>query len=145
MRLRTLLLPIILLALAGCGEDEEALKEGPFLFLDRESLGFDVEFGSGTYVGATGFNTLYIENRGDQPLEIKQVTKSGDGVFTLRLPQELSEGKSLVLESRKITFVEVQFKPTQAKDYTGTFTIESNAGNGATKAIPLTGRGIPPP
>lgn len=147
MRLRNLFLPLFILALSGCGGegDDFELEKGPFLFIDRESLGFDAEFGSGVYVGATGFNTLYIENRGDQPLEVTKVTKSGDSAFTIRVPQELSEGKTVTVESRKVTFVEVQFKPSQAKEYTGKLTIETNAGNGGVKEIGLSGRGVPPP
>lgn len=146
MRLRTLWLPIILLAVAGCGEGEEIkLEKGPYLQVDRESLGFGLEFGSGTFIGTTGFNSLYLENRGDQPLEITKVSKTGDGVFTLRLPTELAEGQTLVLQSLKRAFIEVQFKPSDEKLYRGVLSIESNAGNSATTQIPLSGCGIRPP
>jgi hypothetical protein len=147
MRRRTLWLPIILLALAGCGGGEEdiELEKGPYLKVDRDSLGFGQEFGSGTYVGTTGFNSLYIENSGDEPLDITKVTKSGSGAFSMRLPTELAEGKTLRLESRKHTFIEVQFKPGEAKVYEGKLVIESNAANGAMKEVLLSGRGVTPP
>src|SRR5688572_22631002 len=99
MRLRTLVVPIILLAVAACGEgDDIKLEKGPFLLNDRNELLFDTEFGSGTYVGATTFNTLSLENRGDEPLTITEVTKSGSGAFTVRLPAQLAEKQPLTLE-----------------------------------------------
>ncbi len=146
MRLKTLVFPIILLALAACGEgDDIKLEKGPFLLNDRNELLFDTEFGSGTYVGATTFNTLSLENRGDAPLTISGVTKSGSGVFTVRLPEQLSGGGALTLESRKSAFIEVQFKPTQATSYEGKLTITSNAANAPTKEIRLFGKGVTPP
>lgn len=146
MRLKTLVFPIILLALAACGEgDEIKLEKGPFLLNDRNELLFDTEFGSGTFVGATTFNTLILENRGDEPLEITSVTKTGPGVFTMRVPQELADGQPVRLESRKTTFIEVQFKPTQATTYEGKLTITSTALNAPTRDIRLFGKGITPP
>jgi hypothetical protein len=147
MRLRTLVVPIILLALAACGEgDDIKLEKGPFLLNDRNELLFDTEFGSGTFVGATTFNTLSLENRGDEPLTITGVTKSGSGAFSVRLPPELSEaGQSLTLQSRKTTFIEVQFKPSEARTYEGKLTITSNAANAPTKEIRLFGKGVTPP
>jgi hypothetical protein len=146
MRLRTLVVPIILLALAACGEGEDIkLEKGPFLLNDRNELLFDTEFGSGTYVGATTFNTLSLENRGDEPLTITEVTKSGSGAFTVRLPQALAEKQPLTLESRKTTFIEVQFKPSAAQNYEGKLTITSNAANAPTKEIRLFGKGVTPP
>lgn len=146
MRLKTLMLPIILLAVAACGEgDDIKLEKGPFLLNDRNELLFDTEFGSGTYVGATTFNTLSLENRGDEPLTITKVEKTGPGAFTVRLPDALAAGNSLTLESRKATFIEVQFKPTQATNYEGKLTITSNAANAPTKDIRLFGKGVTPP
>jgi hypothetical protein len=144
MRLRTLWHPIILLALAGCGEGtgETNLEKGPFLQVDRASLGFGLEFGSGTLIDTTGFNSLYIENKGDEPLEITKVTKSGAGEFSMRLPTELAEGQPLKLESLKRTFVEVQFKPRDRRLYQGRLTIESNAANGGQINVDLFGCGL---
>ena len=146
MPLRKLWFPIILLALAGCGGgDDVKLEKGPFLFVDRESMGFDQEFGSGTYIGTAPINSLYIENRGDQPLEITQVVNASPPEFTLQLPQELIDGKTLTLQSRDHATIQVQFKPTQEKVYTGGFTIHSNAANAPQKDIALSGKGIKPP
>ncbi len=144
MRLSTLWTPIILLTLAGCGEgeDEIELEKGPFLQVDRDSLGFNLEFGSGTLINTTGFNSLYIENRGDAPLELTKVTRSGAGEFSMKLPAELAEGRPLRLESLKRTFIEVQFKPQARRLYQGMLRIESNAGNVPMKDIALFGCGL---
>jgi hypothetical protein len=143
MRLRTLLFPIITLALAGCGGDDDVkLEKGPFLFVDRESLGFDQEFGSGTYLGRSTFNTLYIENRGDEPLELTEVIKAAPSQFKLNLPAPLPE-EPVRLESRKRAYIEVQFTPTEARVYRGKFTLKSNAANAPLRDIALSGCGIP--
>jgi hypothetical protein len=146
MRLKTLVFPIILLALAACGGgDDIELEKGPFLLNDRNELLFDTEFGSGTYVGASTFNALLLENRGDKPLEITKVDQSGSSAFKVNLPAELAEGMTLKLESRKTALIQVQFTPTQVRDYEGKLTITSNAGNAPAKDIRLFGKGVTPP
>ncbi|WP_224370265.1 Ig-like domain-containing protein [Hyalangium versicolor] len=147
MRLRHLWFPIILLAMAGCGDDgdEVQLEKGPFLFVDRESMGFDQEFGSGTYVGASTFNALYIENRGDEPLDITEVVKAAPAEFTILLPDELAKGQTLRLESRAHASIQVQFKPTKVQTYDGKFTIKSTAKNAPEKVVQLSGKGVTPP
>jgi len=146
MRLKTLWFPIILLALAGCGEgDEIKLEKGPFLFADRTQLLFDTEFGSGTYVGASTFNTLMLENRGDEPLEITEVIKTGPAEFIVTPPEGLTATTPVRLESLKRTYIQVQFKPTQAKDYTGKLAIRSNSADAAEKVVDLIAKGVPAP
>jgi predicted small lipoprotein YifL len=146
MRLKTLWFPIILLALAGCGgEDGIELEKGPFLFPDRTQLQFDTEFGSGTYVGASTFNTLMIENRGDEPLEITEVIRTGPSEFIVTPPEGLTASTPVRLESLKRAYVQVQFKPTQAKDYTGKLTIKSNSKDGAEKVVELIAKGVRAP
>lgn len=146
MRLRTLCLPLIIAALAGCGnEDGVELTDEPQLFVDRNSLLFDTEYGSGTWVGATTFNTLIIENRGLQELEITEVSKSGPSVFSLRLPEALADGEPLRLQSREQAFIEVAFKPTQARQYDGAILIKSNDPTAPEKQVTLSGKGVTPP
>jgi hypothetical protein len=145
MRLKTLWFPIILLALAGCGEgDEIQLEKGPFLFNDRTQLMFDTEFGSGTYVGASTFNTLLLENRGDEPLEITEVIKTGPAEFIVTPPEGLTATTPVRLESRKRAYVQVQFKPSQAKEYTGKLTLRSNSKDGSEKVVELIAKGVAP-
>jgi hypothetical protein len=146
MRLRTLWLPLIFVALAACGnEDDVELTDEPQVFVDRNVLQFDTEYGSGTYIGATTFNTLIIENRGLQELQVTQVAKEGSGAFTLRLPQELVDGKPLRLQSRQRAFVEVAFRPGEARQYDGTLVIQSNDPKAGVKQVTLTGKGVPAP
>ncbi|MBN1203922.1 MAG: hypothetical protein JXB05_03225 [Myxococcaceae bacterium] len=146
MRLATLWSPIILLSLAGCGEgDEVKIEKGPFITVNREMLEFNQEFYSGTYVGASSFDSLYIENRGDKTLEITKITKSGSGAFTVTLPEELTQGNTVKLETLQKAYIQAQFRPTAAQEYTGTLTIESNAENMAEKQITLKATGVPAP
>ena len=147
MRLRNLWFPIILLALTGCGggDGEVKLEKGPFLFVDRESLGFEQEFGSGTYIGTAPLNALYLENRGDQPLAITAVVNAAPPEFTLQLPQELTAGQTLTLQSREHTTIQVQFKPTKEQLYSGKFTLRTNALNTPDKDIAVSGKGVKPP
>jgi hypothetical protein len=143
MQLRTLLFPIITLALAGCGGDDDVkLEKGPFLFVDRESLGFDQEFGSGTFLGRSTFNSLYIENRGDEPLQITEVIKAAPSEFKMSLPAPLPD-QPLTIESRESAFIQVQFTPAAARVYRGKFTIKSNAGNAPLRDIAMSGCGVP--
>lgn len=143
MRLRTLWLPLIFLALAGCGnEDEVKLNKEPTLFVDRTALLFDTEYGSGTYIGASTFNTLLIENRGEQELQVTAITKQAPGEFTVQLPQDLADGKVLHLASRQQAFVQVTFKPSAVKTYEGSLLIKTNDPQAAEKTIGLTGKGV---
>lgn len=146
MRLRNLWFPIILLAAAGCGGgDDVKLEKGPFLFLDRDSLGFSQEFGSGTYIGTAPLNALYVSNRGDQPLELTSIVNGMPAEFTLQMPDELANGQTLTLQSREVATFQVQFKPTKEQVYSGTFTIHSNALNAPQKDISVSGKGVKPP
>jgi centrosomal CEP192-like protein len=143
MRLRPLWLSVIFLALAACGNEEDPPVE-PTLFLDRESLGFGQEFGLNAYVKQEITESLYIENQGQQPLEITEVTKSGASQFTLVLPEQLARGEPVKLEYGKRTFLQVVFKPTEAKKYEGKLLIKSNAPNAPQKEILLSGIGVNP-
>ncbi|WP_208723081.1 Ig-like domain-containing protein [Corallococcus llansteffanensis] len=145
MRLRNLWLPLTIIALAGCGDEGvEELPETPQLLVDRTELLFDTEFAAGTYVGATTFNTLYIENRGIQTLELNEITLSGPSVFTMKRPEGWPETGPMKLETYARTFIEVAFKPNAAKDFEGKLTIKSNAANGDTRELTLKGKGIAP-
>jgi hypothetical protein len=146
MRLRALWSPIILLTLAGCGEgDDVQIEKGPFISVNRESLEFSQEFYAGTYVGASSFDSLYIENRGDEPLSITEIAKSGSGAFTITLPEELAQGKPLQLDTLEKAFLQAQFRPGEPREYTGMLTIKSNARNMAEKQITLKAKGVNPP
>ncbi|RYZ34915.1 MAG: hypothetical protein EOO71_37440 [Myxococcaceae bacterium] len=142
MRLRNLWLPLTIIALAGCGDEAEELPNTPQLLIDRTELSFDTEFAAGTYVGATTFNTLYLENRGLQTLELNEATLSGPGVFTMKKPEEWPENGPMKLETYQRTFIEVAFKPNAARDFEGKLTIKSNSADGDTRELALKGKGI---
>ncbi len=149
MRLRTPWLPIIMLALAGCGNEVPDIPEAPQLFTDRDAMGFNTEFGSGTFIGQTTFNSLTLENRGQETLEISEITLAGitpnnSNAFTLKLPEGFTPDTPLRLDTYDRAFVEVAFKPTDDVEYTGTLIIRSNAGNTPEKQIQLMGEGVAP-
>jgi hypothetical protein len=143
MQLRTRWLPIFFFALAGCGNETEIPKE-PTLFTDRDEMAFNREFGSGTFVGQTGFNSLVLENRGEGTLQITGITVSAPAQFKVTLPEGFTAETPLALETYKRAFVQVEFKPTDNVEYKGTLTIKSNAANAAEKVITLNGLGVDP-
>lgn len=142
MRLRPFWLSVIFFALAGCGNDDPPVE--PQLFVDRDTIGFGQEYGTGAYVNQQISESLYIENTGQQPLEITAVTKSGASQFTLTLPEPLTRGEPVRLEYGKRTFIQVDFKPTQARKYEAKLLIKSNAANAPEKEIAISGVGYNP-
>ncbi|MBU8894449.1 hypothetical protein DRW03_30470 [Corallococcus sp. H22C18031201] len=144
MRLKTLWLPIILIAAAGCGNDDENLPNSPQLVIDRNAMQFDTEYNSGTYVGRSTYNTLYIRNGGLQTLEITDIAVSGPSEFKLTPPEGWVAGQPLKLETNAKTFIQVTFSPKKAGDFTGKLTVQSNAANTPSLEIPLTAKGINP-
>lgn len=157
MRLFKLLLPVSTLAFAACGGPSEVppdkpilpetLPDRPVLFVDRLKLEFNTEFDEATYVGQTTFNSLYIENRGLQPLDLSKVERGGRDAssFTLQLPEPLNNGQPLRLESRKATAIQVAFKPNAARAFEGELTLTSNDPERTTFKVGLAGLGVTPP
>lgn len=129
----------------GCGKDEsddpcqrESPLERPQLCLDRDSLGFGLEFDQGTYVGTRPQESLILRNNGLEDLIIESIEKAGDGAFTLEGPT------SDVVKGKERTFLRVIFAPTEAREYQGTLTVRSNAENAPEKVIALSGLGVDP-
>ncbi|MFP2904452.1 hypothetical protein ACLESD_05230 [Pyxidicoccus sp. 3LFB2] len=143
MRLRNRWLPIIFFALAGCGNEAE-FPTTPQLFTDRDEMAFNREFNSGTFVGTVGYNSLVMENRGAETLQVTDITLAAPSQFKLVLPEGFTPGTPLALETNKRAFFTVEFRPTEVKEYTGTVTIKSNAANAAEKVIRLNGLGVDP-
>ncbi|MDP1828963.1 MAG: thrombospondin type 3 repeat-containing protein [Archangium sp.] len=108
------------------------------LALDRASLGFGKEFSSGTWLGTIPQESLLIRNAGLQPLTVSSATLSGadSAAFSLARPA------GMTLASGEQSFVRVLFTPSQARDYTASLTLTSNAG--APVVVPLTGLGVTP-
>jgi len=143
MQLRTRWLPLAFFALAACGNETEIPKE-PTLFTDRDEMAFNREFGSGTYVNTTAYNSLVMENQGEQTLEITDISMSAPSQFKLVLPEGFTPGTPLALTTNKRAFLTVEFRPTDDVEYMGTLTIKSNAANAPEKVITLNGLGVNP-
>lgn len=116
----------------------------PQLIVDRESLGFGQEFGSGVYIGTTKTDSIQLMNGGLEDLKIESAVYSADPSFVAEGPLKLT------LKGKETTFIRVTFTPTAEKVYTGSILIVSNADTNATnksapmKTIGISGRGIKP-
>ena len=129
---------LIFVGLMGCGP--AAPPDAPTISLDRDSLGFGLEFGSGTYIGTEVQNSLSIKNEGQNDLTISAIDLSGDSVFRM----ETVSMPPITVKGLKTTFVVVYFRPTEEKTYNGSIKITSNATNATTKDVPLSGKGVKP-
>lgn len=142
--IRALTIGLAIVALQSCSQGP-TLPQKPQLKLDRSSLGFGQEFGSGTFVGTEPTQSLQISNAGQDTLNIMSVTLDGPdkGAFTQMGPT------SMTLKSGDQTFVQLIFTPTAAKLYTASLTITSNADSavsmtncGPNCSVPVSGKGI---
>jgi len=142
--IRALTIGFAIVALQSCSQGM-ALPQKPQLKLDRSSLGFGQEFGSGTFVGTEPTQSLQISNGGQDTLNIMSATLDGPDkdAFTQMGPS------SMTLKSGEQTFIQLTFKPTAAKLYTATLTLTSNADSavsmtncGPNCAVAVSGKGI---
>ncbi len=120
-----------------CNSDNP-LQSKAFICTDRDSIGFGLEFGSGTVIGTIPQESLLIQNRGSETLKISSANVSGDAAFTIEGPA------SLELKANQKTFIRIFFKPTAEKAYSAAIDIASNAANAPTKSVGLRGRGCKP-
>lgn len=142
---RTVFLGLIIVALAACGK--EPLPQKPQLLVDRDSIGFSQEFGSGTFVGAKPQESLLITNGGLENLVINSVSLTGDSQFSVDGPSpclNTDGGVPCEVKGKGRTFIRIIFAPTQERNYSASITINSNAENAPTKVVGVTGRGIAP-
>jgi hypothetical protein len=132
----------IIVASLGCGK--ESLPTKPQLIVDRESLGFGQEFGSGVYIGTVKTDTIQLTNGGLEDLVFESALYTGDQAFVPEGPVKTT------LKGKQTTFIRIFFTPTAEKVYTGSLMIVSNAeDNPATKSSPMkkidiSGRGFKP-
>jgi len=132
---RALAIAFTILALAACpGGNDLPVK--PQLKLDRSSIGFGQEFGSGTFVGTSPQQSIQITNGGQQDLVISGTTLTGDPAFTKNGPS------TTTLKSNEQTFVQLIFTPTAAGNFSAKLNIASNAENAPSQDVPVTGKGI---
>ncbi|MEW5740891.1 MAG: hypothetical protein AB1938_18370 [Myxococcota bacterium] len=108
---------------------------------DRASIGFAQEFGSGTFIGTSVQESLSIRNGGVADLQISDISFSGDSAFSMALEPSVPS----TIKGNKNQFVRLTFAPTQARLYTGTLTVTSNAVNvtGGTQTFAVSGCGVP--
>ncbi len=119
--------------------------------MDRESLGFGQEFGSGVFIGTMKTDSIEIQNGGLDDLKIETATYSverdpdggiGEDAFTIEGPPKTT------LKGKERTFIRIVFTPKGEKIYRGSVLIVSNAeDNPATKSaamkkIVISGRGF---
>jgi hypothetical protein len=128
---------LILVVFAAC---EKPLPEKPQLITDVDSIGFGQEFGSGTFIGTSAQRSLQIFNGGLTPLNIQSTTMTGNDVDAFVVEQPL---KTMV-KGQETTFMRFFFQPKQARVYSATLTIISDAENAPNKQIAISGRGINP-
>lgn len=115
------------------------MPQRPQLKVDRDSIGFGLEFGSCTRLGTAPPDHFKLENGGLEDLIITSAVFSGDGVFTVEGPPKTT------LKGNEITFIQVIFTPLAEKTYKGTILVVSNAeptdGGGPMKTLTVSGRG----
>lgn len=142
-RVSVLMGAFIFVALLACGKAPDGQQPGnhpnePTIVTDRPELQFGLEFDQGVWIGTSKQESLLIENDGLEPLEISNVTKTGDSEFTMELPTDLT------VPPLGHTFIRFFFAPKEEKGYSATVTISSNAANEPEKVIQLSGRGVSP-
>lgn len=140
MSYRATLLPLILLALAGCATSDPPTN--PQIIVNRDTVGFGSDSGLGAYVGTSRQDSLDIRNGGIHDLVVTSLTLAGDSNFTYAT----SAGQApITINGLQHMAVSFYFAPTAARAYSGTFTIASNAANDPNKVINLRGQGLTPP
>jgi hypothetical protein len=104
----------------------------PAMSLSATSLAF-----GNAAINAPVAQTLTLTSTGAAAITISSATLTGTGfsVSAAALPITLTPGQS--------TAITVQFDPTTAGAATGQLTLTSDAANGSTTAIPLSGTGLP--
>lgn len=137
----------------ACGPTNRKVCDGdtfgnePELCIDRSALGFNTEFGSGTFLGAKPVDSISITNRGLKDLSITKVTYDGEPQFKVTSSWGMGEVGSAItpktLKGGERGFLQVEFAPTMPKGYSGALTLESNASNLPRLVVQLSGCGVP--
>jgi len=135
----------IITVFASCGKPPEVCDIGyyldaPQLCPDRASLGFGLEFRTGTFIGRTVSNTIDVRNGGTTDLVVSAAARTGDNAFSSDVIYDLPDGGSgttlpATIPGGKHLFLRVFFAPTQAKAYSGLLTVQSNSGPESIKKI----------
>lgn len=136
MSIRMVCCVSIFIGLLACGKSDA--PEGPQLVLDRSALQFGQEFGNAVFVGTSKEENLMIQNPGTAPLTVQSVDAQLPPEFVMQLPEKMT------VEPRGRTFIRFFFTPSEAKRYTGSIVIHSDAANEPTKTVELSGVGVAP-
>ena len=136
----------IVVGFVSCGKtpklcDADALLSKPQLCPDRDSLGFGLEFCSGTFIGSRPINALTLRNGGMDDLKLSSVTTSGDPAFKYTF--SWGSETSTVVKGNKNVFIQVEFAPTAGVAYSGSISVASNAENSPNKTFAVSGCGVP--
>ena len=94
---------------------------------------------SGLHVGTKGSSNFLIVNDGDSSLIIQEIYISGEGFRLLN-----NETTPITIEPRKTHWFNIEFAPTEARDYNATLIFTHNASNlPASHSVPIFGTGLP--
>jgi hypothetical protein len=135
----------ILSGFAACGKppvvcDGDSLSSAAQVCSDRDSLGFGLEFGTGTRIGTAPQDSLTIRNGGIADLTITSADLSGDNAFKLTTEPAVVPA---TIKGNKNFFMRVVFAPTEARRYSAKIVVQSNGENFPSKEFTLSGCGIP--
>ncbi len=143
----------IVVAFAACGNtpkecDPDALMQKAQICPDRTALGFDMEYGSATWIGVTKTDTFILRNGGVEDLTIQSVGTSGDSAFKFRASWDTDTTDAVIpgdvkVRGNKSVAIQIEFTPTQARLYQASLTVESNAQNDGTLILKVSGCGVP--
>lgn len=138
---------VILSIFPACGKapvacEADSLMDEPHACPDRASLGFGLEFGTATVIGTKPLDSLTIRNGSVKSLEVSAANYSGDSAFKV----SFEPTAPATIQGNKNMYVQVEFAPTEARAYSGTVTVTTNAVNadGGLLTFPISGCGIPP-
>jgi hypothetical protein len=137
--MRLALVSLSILALTACGPKDRPQK--PFILTDRASIGFGMEFDSGTYIGTKPQESISISNEGLEDLIISaiELTSGAPEFSIMRLGTP-----PITVKGAMRTYLQIYFEPMAVRMYSGNIRITSNADNQPTLDIALSGRGIAP-
>lgn len=142
----------VVLAFAACGKppaicDPDALAQKAQICMFSTELNFNIEFGSGTFIGQKPINTFILRNGGVEDLNISSVLTGGDSEFTYTASWDPDPKDATipgtVVQGNKKALIQVEFAPKAARLYSGSITLVTDAENSAQTILKVFGCGVP--